>query len=360
LVWKAHRRTTVLGFVRAWGPTAIILAVAVVATTIITIGLRTAPPGPAKPVVISTSEWAPYVDPSAQAGGPVTEVVSEVLRRAGYQPEIRYTSWSLVEEGVEAGTSAAAFPLVTSTDRSEKFIASEPLVQFEYVLFYDRRVGEPEIAKEADLAKLRVGAVAGYDYWPEIDRAVDDWVEFDSALSGFEALAAGEIDVLAEGRVAGQALIASPQFRGDAADIDYIRAESPLVRSKQGLHLMVAQTEEATAFVKAFDRELLEFQRTEEYQELLGTRDGSAGASVQLEPFTSGTLVELLDKHGQTILLAPRGTAATVLDWPAEFTNVAGPNSESPLIQVKITTGPAAGRVVFVDSRAIIIGGEAP
>ncbi|WP_369371423.1 substrate-binding periplasmic protein [Promicromonospora sp. Populi] len=359
MAWKAHRRTALLGFVQAWGPTAIILAVVVIATTIIVIGIRTAPPGPAKPVVISTSEWAPYVDPSAQSGGPVTEVVTEVLRRAGYQPEIRYTSWSLVESGVESGTSAAAFPLVTSASRSERFIASEPLVQFEYVLFYDRRAGEPEITTEEDLSTLRVGAVAGYDYWPEIDRAVSDWVEFDSTLSGFEALASGEIDVLAEGRVAGQALAAGPQFSGDAADIDYIRADSPLVRSAQGLHLMVARTDEAATFVDAFNRELVEFQQTEEYQELLGGLDGSVAALVELEPFTSDGLVELLDERGRTILLAPRGTGATVLDWPAEFTNAAAPESEPPLVQVKITTGPATGRVVFVDSRAITIGGEA-
>ncbi|GAA1851305.1 hypothetical protein GCM10009751_04740 [Myceligenerans crystallogenes] len=299
------------------------------------------------------------MDPEDPDGGPVTELVTEVLQRAGYQPEVQYKSWSLVEESVTDGTSAAAFPLVVSQERSEKFVSSESLVDFEYVLFYDTAKGAPEISSADDLAKLRVGGIAGYDYWSEIDAAVDNWIEFDTSLEGFNALKDGRIDLLAEGLIPGQALVAGSEFHGDAAGIDYIRDVSPLVRSKQGVHLMVSRTNESETLIAAFNKALADFRRTEEYNAVLDGLAAPSQSPVRLEPYTESGLVELLDATGRQVLLAPRGTEAEVLTWPDELTTTAEQGSKPPLVEIKVTAGPAAGRVVFVDARSIVVGSEA-
>ncbi|MEH1122855.1 hypothetical protein [Micromonospora sp. CPCC 206061] len=55
-------------------------------------------------------------------------------------------------------------------------------------------------------------------------------------------------------------------------------------------------------------------------------------------------LVELRDRDGAPVLLAPQGTRARVLAWPAEFVGAASEPLGRILVQVKVTTGPAQGR----------------
>lgn len=354
---NARRRSAFLALARAWWPTVALVAVVGAAVLIVTLGLRASPASPARPIVVSSSAWAPYVGPDLPDGGPVTSLMTEVLSRAGYRPEVQFTSWSLVEQRVTSGVSAGAFPLVASADRASRFLYSEPLVEFDYVLFYNTRRGTPVIEHPEDFDELRVGAVSGYDYWDEITDAVDDrWIEYGTALEGFEALAAGEIDLLAEGLVSGQAVLTSPEFTGDASDFDHVRGEGPLVHSVQGVHFMTARTDESAELVEAFDAALAELRSTGEYDELVGGLAAPADQLVELVPFGDSGLVELLRADGEVMLLAPRGTRATVITWPDELTtSVDGPGT--PLVEVKITNGPATGRVAHVDARAVVLEG---
>lgn len=320
---------------------------------VLVLGLRPWPASPSRPILISSGSWAPYVGPDLPQGGPLAELVTECLRRARYSPEVSYTSWSLAEDRVRTEASVGVFPLVSSQARRAEFLASEPLLEFKYVLFFDRRRGTPNITSPSDLTVLRVGGIAGYDYWSELEAAVGDFVEFESAMDGFRALANGEIDVLAEGLVSGQAVIVDPDFTGDAADFDYVRGDGPLVQSVENLYFMTANTAAASKIMNEFNRELAELRRTGDYERIVAPLRPSTAEEVELLPSESSGLVELLDSTGKVVLLAPRGTRARVIAWPDEFVAPSNAQSGPLLLQVKVTNGAARGRAMYVDARSV-------
>lgn len=340
---------------RAWGQALVMSVVLVTAAAVVVAALRSSPAAPPRPVLVASGSWAPFVGPGLADGGPVAKILTETLRRSGYAPEISYTTWPLAEKRVTSGASVGVFPLVGSATRREKFLLSDRLVDFEYGLFYHRRAGEPRITSAEDLAKLRVGSVAGYDYWQELESAVGDFVEFKSTLDGLRALASGDIDVLAEGLLSGEAALAAPSFEGDAADYAYIRGENSLVHSVEGLYFMMADTPEATEVMRRFNAELTKFKQSEDYQRLVAALTPSGSAEVTLEPVGATGLVELLDASGTVVLLAPRGTRAKVLAWPQEFAGAGATPPGRVLVKVKITNGPAQGRVLHVDARAVVL-----
>lgn len=338
---------------RTWGPVLVLSTVVAVSALIVAFGLRASPVSPSRPVPISSGSWAPFVGPDLPEGGPVTKLVVETLRRAGYAPEVSYTSWSLAEDRVTSGASLGVFPLVGSESRRSELLLSDPLVDFEYVLFYNRRAGQPRVSTAADLGGLRVGGIAGYDYWDELESAVGGFVEFESTLDGFRALAAGEVDVLAEGLLSGRAVLTGPDFAGDAGDFDHVRGDNPLAHSVQGLYFMMADTAAAAAVMERFNRELARMRQSEEYQRIVADLEPSTAQEVALTPTGPSGLVELLDAAGRPVLLAPRGTRARVLAWPEQFTGTGGGRPQRVLVQVKVENGPARGRVLFVDARAV-------
>ncbi|MDG4763994.1 transporter substrate-binding domain-containing protein [Solwaraspora sp. WMMD406] len=356
---------------RAQLPVIVLVVVVALAAVVVIIGLRPSPTAPARPVIVTSGAWAPFVGPDLPRGGPITELVVAALTRSGYSPEITYTSWSLAEEQVAAGAAHAVFPLVASSSRRDAFLLSDPLIDFEYVLFYDSRAGTPQVDGPDDLAALRVGGITGYDYWAELDAAVPELVRFESTLEGFQALADGRIDLLAEGLLSGHAVLTDPSFAGDAADFTHLRDGGPVVRSVQGLHLMMPDTAEAATVLRRFNLVLGEMRQGEEYADLVAGLDQQTPDRVTLEPADGSGLVELLDPDGRLALVAPRGTRAQVLDWPEVFVGPSAapsagagePNGQTAslgrpiLVPVKIVNGPAQGRVFHVDARFINLDG---
>ncbi|RLP93396.1 hypothetical protein EAD89_06205 [Micromonospora sp. BL4] len=352
---NSRRLSVRLKPLRSWAPALVLLGAVVAATGIVAVGLRNSPTAPSRAVLVSSGAWAPFVGPDLPDGGPVTQLVVELLSRSGYSPEVRYTSWALAEEKVSSGASIGAFPLVGSEPRRNKFLLSDPLIDFEYVLFYNRRSGEPKISSAGDLGALRVGGIAGYDYWDELESAVPEFVEFGSTLEGFRALADGRIDLLAEGLLSGQAVLADPSFAGDAGDFGHLQGDSPLVHSVQGLHFMMADTDEAASVMAKLNAMLTKMRQSQEYEDIVAELEPSASREVTLTPVAASGLVELLDQGGKRVLLAPKGTRAQVLAWPEAFVETAGPPPAQVLVKVKITNGPAQGRVLHVDARALLL-----
>ncbi|AVT40257.1 hypothetical protein C6W10_31680 [Plantactinospora sp. BB1] len=350
------RWSVLLKPLRIWGPVLALLLVVAGAGAYVVAGLRPSPTSPARPVLVSSGAWAPFVGPELPEGGPVAELVVEVLNRSGYRPEIRYTSWSLAEEQVRSGATVGMFPLVGSASRRADLLLSDPLVDFEYVLFYNRRAGQPKVSSAAELGALRVGGITGYDYWDELESAVGDFVEFPSTLEGFRALDAGRIDLLAEGLLPGRAALTDPAFAGDVGDFGHLQGDDPLVHSVEGLYFMMVDSAEAATVMREFNRVLAELRGSEEYAEIVADLNPSAQREVTLDPVGGTGLVELLDERGNLVLLAPQGTRARVLDWPAEFVARAGPSPGPILVEVKLTNGPAQGRVLHVDARALRLG----
>jgi hypothetical protein len=80
---------------------------------------------------------------------------------------------------------------------------------------------------------------------------------------------------------------------------------------------------------------------------------------VSLQPYDGVGLVPLIDRETKITLVTPQGTRAMVLHWPEPFVNgSAKPPGKSIMVPVKVLDGPAAGRVLEVDARAIRLGSE--
>ena len=316
-----------------------------------------APVLPPRPVVVATSEWQPFVSPDLEGDGPLARVVSEALRLQGYDPEISFSSWPIAQERALQRQVVGVFPLIASEQRRDEFLVSDPLLEFEYVLFYnaDRWMDPPELATPADMRELRIGLVEGYDVWEELDEAVEQFVEYETSIEAFRALERNEIDLLAEGLVPGRAIVEGPQMTADARSFGVIEAAgNPLLGATETVHLMLPRTDEGRRLLPGFNAALADVRSSEMYREALDL-DGSLDAIVELEPIGQSPTVDLWDSAtGSELRHAPAGTTARVVQWPTAFTDGVGPPGRIP---VKILDGPAGGQVVYVDPGAVRLSG---
>src|SRR5690606_752445 len=92
-----------------------------------------------------------------------------------------------------------------------------------------------------------------------------------------------------------------------------------------------------------------------EYAQLVAAlKDGTTADEVELHAYDDSGLVPLRDADAGTTLITPAGTSALVLEWPKPFVEGSpGPPAEPVQVPVKLLDGPAAGRVLTVDARAI-------
>lgn len=306
------------------------------------------PTRPDRPVIIATSDWAPYVGRDLPADGPLAEILRQVLASQGYDATVEYTSWDLALKRVDSGQALAAFPLVASEARADEFLASDPLVQFVYVLFYDTTRPPPVVNAPEDLRELRVARITGYDYWPELDHAVGTYVDYLSSAEAFRALAADEVDLVVEGNLAGQAVLSSSEVPLDGARFRVLEGEHPLLSSAQALHLFVAQDRASEDFLEGFNQALAEFQYTEAHNQLMRDLQTPSGARDVALVGVEDELPTLMDSTGRPVATLPRGSRAAVLSWPEGTGHGEVPPADLT-VEVKVLDGPGQGRVGFVN-----------
>lgn len=315
---------------------------------------------PTKPVIMATSNWAPYVSSTLPDGGPAATLVAEVLGRSGYAADLSFSSWAQVDSRVARGSAAAAFPVVASDERRAAYLLSDPLMTFDYVLFHDRTDGDPpQITTGADLTALRIGTISGYDYWDEFEANASDVVQYDNSLQAFEGMRRGEVDLVAEGLVAGTATVRGADFSGSATDFGPLPDDNPFVRSRESLHLVAARTDAGRQLVDRFNAELRAYKESGDYSRLIEEmQQPTASTSVRLVSSNSRTtLVQLYDGPASPLAVTPAGATALVLEWPAAQASTTSDAAEQ-LVKVKLTSGPQVGRVVWVRYGAIELTGE--
>lgn len=307
---------------------------------------------PAKAISIQTSAWQPFVDSDAADGGPVTAIVKEVLQRAGYRSVVQNKpSFGSIERDVAANRTVAAFPFIKTAARSKKFLFSEEIATFEYVLFYKKGAIETPAALSdaSDLKPYTIGLIEGYEPWDALERAGARFAEEKrrDAIEAFTDLDLGKIDFVLESRGVGQRILRGPALPLDASDFDYLRAD-PL-RSTEALHLIT--TSAAGEKVRDdFNKALAEFKQSSRYQVLSSRLSRNVPAPRALvylraaeEPLFAKESIS--DKKRYRL---PQETRAMVLEWPAEYTTAATPPAGEGWCEVKILDGPLTGRRLFV------------
>jgi polar amino acid transport system substrate-binding protein len=320
-------------------------------------------PRPATPVRLISGDWQPFVGSDLPENGPVARIVTETFQRMGYEPEISFTSWDLILDQTGRVEVLGAFPFIASDSRRERYAFSDPILEFDYVLFYYRpHVPEPDTLTTPDdfvSGGYQFGKVEGYDVWPTLANAGFEFREYPTREDAFQALVEGEIDFLPEGRLVGEVVLKSAAIPADFASFGALNAtDNNLLGASESLYLLLPKTDSARRLLNRFNRELAQVKATNVYHDALAeiNQAGSTPDIVELQPAPGSDVISVTTANGDTYLV-PSGSRALVIAWPAAFEEPAPPDTdanqeEPPMLTVKLLNGPLQGRVVQVDAHA--------
>lgn len=321
-------------------------------------------PNPAKPIRLSTGNWEPFIGKGLPGHGPVGQLVTEIFRRMGYEPEYTFSSWDMLLDETKEAHILGAFPFILTKDRSRDYEASRPLLTFRYVLFHraDEFTRKELVAlRFSEFGNgLRFGKVSGYEVWPELAAVVDTFYSFPSSMEAFNALAEGKIDILPEGLLTGQYLLRGAELAVGIDDIVFIDPEVHSgFLSDETLHLLMPKGKDSQRFLAAFNEHLQEFKETWLYQDLLNQLNRSVeNVSYiilrQADPELAGIPCTIPAKKNARLSLA-YGTHGIVLDWPDAFESPDATTNDNDICMIKVLDGPQQGRIVMVDVRYVEI-----
>lgn len=142
------------------------LLLAVLAMT----GISAAHAGPLVKICDDESGWPPYsfVDPKNPQGvtGVSVEVITEILKRAGYETQFTLLPWKRCLLEVETGTTNMLLHASYNEERALKFLISKPYYSIHSALFYlkSKYPVPPKIKTVADMKQYRYCGLFGYNY----------------------------------------------------------------------------------------------------------------------------------------------------------------------------------------------------
>lgn len=221
---------------------------------------------PLKTLRLVTESWPPYAyDCAGKACGMDVEVAMLVLARLGYEAKIQFVPWPRAQAQLQAGKADAILDISKGEiNERESFLRfpAEPLSTSSSSLFY--RKAEPFTYQGlASLRGKRVAVVRGYNYSANFMSATHFFRESGvSHEQNMKKLARGRVDLALMDTAVGFYLIHMLRLEGAIA-CDPTR----FVSAK--LYLAFASRPELAELVADFDRELMAYKRTVDYQQLL-------------------------------------------------------------------------------------------
>ena len=329
--------------------------------------------------VVLTGEWAPFTSERMDGDGMLTALVSEVLRGMGREPDYQFLPFSDALDKAGAGRVLGTFPWFRNTDREKRFVYSEPLLDVEYVIFFDP-AKKSEIADITNFDGLRNFAtvrVAGYAYGKLDDllgpgttdcpqdadaaKVVDNNCIVSSEYAAFAELRAGRVDYVAASRAVGESLIRRAFPLADRAHFAVL--ERPELRWSMPVHFLFSKSRaDAVDLKRDFDkafRELKSSGRVAELRQSLDWQTRWQGNLVAIDaPSDGSTILGRAAPDAADSLVLPRGSRGVVVQWSARFRGAA-PAPDSPaLSEVQLVNGPLRGRRVWVRDDLIRLNGN--
>jgi ABC-type amino acid transport substrate-binding protein len=143
---------------------------------------------------LAADDWPPFT--GSEAGSRVaTDLVELALRNRDYLPQTELMSWAQVREQVSSGERQGAIAVWDTPARREGMVLSRAILENRIKAVSMLRSGLA-IRSLEDLAGLKVAAVAGYAYGPELE-AVVKAARFatESDSQSIQLLLSGEADV---------------------------------------------------------------------------------------------------------------------------------------------------------------------
>ncbi|MCP4381426.1 MAG: amino acid ABC transporter substrate-binding protein [Hyphomicrobiales bacterium] len=318
--------------------------------------------------VVVTGEWYPFTSESMDDRGILSGLVTEVLRGMGRLPDYQFLPFSVALESTRNGSAIGTFPWFETVDRKKEFVYSDPILDVEYVIYFNRET-ETEIADITffdDLRPYRTRRVLGYAYGkldclierrspPDCSGPNTNEGRLASDFVAFEELARKEIDYVATSRIVGEAIVRRAfafEDRRKFAILDGAEFSWPM-----SLHFLFSNDHpDADALKDAFDvslQEIREAGRIAELRQLLATRTYSDLGIVVFDEPTAARR----QWTGSDDFVLPAGTRAHVLAWGSSFlgdpgtTDTSGDGSTGTHVQ--LMNGPMRGESVWVADQSV-------
>jgi ABC-type amino acid transport substrate-binding protein len=323
---------------------------------------------PLKPLRIATGTWEPFVGEDLVRNGPMAEMMSTILADLGYVPEFQFYDWRMVEKHLETGYPGLAFPMIKSEERTARgFKFSEPMHTFDYVLFYLKdRAGEFNSIKSLqDIMNsgFKIGRIRGYARLREI-ASKDNYIDVSSAAEGFALLGSNadaadgkQIDFLLESRSVGLATLASEAVASDRDDYLYL--------GQNGREQLISQVSLRVMVSPKVDPDLLPkinkaIEHNKEFFDSLRASVRSHGRDTAWLNAPDGEIIwGYPDSTGDAAsIMIVRNSRVLINQWGSSYTGESGYEtrpSGTGRSRVKLLSGPARGKVVWVEDRFITL-----
>lgn len=213
-----------------------------------------------------SESWPPFAyECDSKACGVDVELVAHVLAKLGYQIQIQFVPWPRALARIQAGEADAILDISKgeSNEREHSLLfPSEPLSISSHSLFY--RKSEPFVYEGlTSLRGKRVAVVRGYNYSANFMSAAffsrDPGVGHEQNM---KKLVRGRVDLALMDTAVGIHLIRT-------LDVEDQIAKDPTLFISGKLYLAFASRPEYANLVSGFERELIAFKRTVDYEKLL-------------------------------------------------------------------------------------------
>lgn len=158
-------------------------------------------------IVLAADDWPPFTSHGNEKGeGYMVDIVRETLEEAGYRVQFVIVPWKRAIEDCRAG---AFYGILGATmDEAQGFVFPSEELAHDRPSFWTRADSKYSYSGVRSLAQMRLGAVAEYEYFPELDRYIAEnasatgkvqLTSGDSALEqNIRKLADGRIDVIVD------------------------------------------------------------------------------------------------------------------------------------------------------------------
>ncbi len=225
-------------------------------------------------VTLTSGEWAPYLSEHAPHQGVASRIVSEAFALEGVSVRYLFRPWKRAyveaEQG-EANGSVIWGPGPAGSTRADSFYYSDSVIEGKTVFFHLRSFAFDWNSYD-DLAGLKVGGTAGYDYLFESDARIKvDRAATDEA--SFRKLLGERFQILPSDLYSGLALLARRFSAEERARLSYHRKPYSITQ----YHLILSRkVPENARLLVLFNRGLQRLRASGKYAQYLRDLDNPA------------------------------------------------------------------------------------
>jgi polar amino acid transport system substrate-binding protein len=221
----------------------------------------------AEEITLTNGEWLPYTSEHLPHHGVISRIVSEAFAAEGVTVNFRFRPWPRAFAEAQRGLAHGSVVWGTGeawSRRTKEFLFSEPVFEDESVFFYRKGI-DFKWTRYSDLARYKLGGVAGYEYRFQnipglrIDRAPSDELTF-------RKLVAGRVDVFPSSLNVGKYILRTKFTPQESAEIEIYKGSFNVTK----YYLILARSRPGSAaLIEKFNRGLRQLQENGTYAQYM-------------------------------------------------------------------------------------------